>query len=120
MEVYKKDKAIDNEKLNLELAIWKLKKAKEKLSQSLKRKKDLVVQMNENIYTEERIEDIYIERKSDEADEEIKDLLENNSNLQEEVIKLKREQEIQLVILFEVMEEKDKDKEDIEGKNNEI
>ena len=81
--------------MDLELAIVQLKKAKEKLSQSLKRRKDPVVQMNENLYTEERIEDIYPETNSDEVDEAIKDLLEKNSNLQEEFRKMKREQEIQ-------------------------
>ena len=50
--------------------------------------------MNDNLYIEKRIENIYLERNSDEADEETKDLLEKNSNLQEEVRKLKREQEI--------------------------
>ena len=44
--------------------------------------KYLVVKMNDNIYTKERIEDIYPERNLDEA---IKDLLEENSNLQQEV-----------------------------------
>ena len=43
MEVYRLDKAIDNENLNLELAIGQLKKEKEQLSQSLKRRKDLAV-----------------------------------------------------------------------------
>ena len=116
MEVYKLDKAIDNENLDLELAIGILKKENEKLSQSLKRRKNLVVQMNDNF----NIEDIYLERNSDEADEAIKDLLEKDSNLQEEIKKLKREQEIQLVRLCEVMEEKGKVKEEIEEKNNEI
>ena len=37
---------------------------------------------------------IYPKRNSNEADEAIKDLLENISNLQEEIRKLKREQEI--------------------------
>ena len=41
MEVFKLDKAINNEKLDLKLAIEKLKKVKEKLSQSLKRRKNL-------------------------------------------------------------------------------
>ncbi len=50
--------------------------------------------MNEKLYTKERIEDIYLERNLDEANEAIRELLENNCNLQEEVIKLKREQEI--------------------------
>ena len=53
--------------------------------------------MNKNIYIEERIEDIYPKRNSNEANEAIKELLENNSNLQEEVRNLKREQEIQSV-----------------------
>ena len=35
--------------------------------------------MNNNIYIEERVEDIYPNRNSDEVDEAIKDLLENNS-----------------------------------------
>ena len=43
MEVLRLDKEIDNEKLDLELAIGKCKKAKEQLSQSLKRRKDLAI-----------------------------------------------------------------------------
>ena len=42
MEVFGLEKAIDNEKLDLELAIGQLKKKKEQLSQSLKRRKDIV------------------------------------------------------------------------------
>ena len=91
MDVYRLDKAIDNENLDLKLAIGQIKKAKEQLSQSLKRRKYLAVQMNDNIYTEERFEDICPERNSDEVDEAIKDLLRNNTNLQEQVTKLKRE-----------------------------
>ena len=53
MEVFRLDKAIDNEKLDLEMAIAQLKKAKEKLSQSLKRRKDLAIQMNDHLYIEE-------------------------------------------------------------------
>ena len=56
MEVFKLDKTIDNEKIDLELAIGKLKKEKEK---SLKRRKGLAVHMNDKIYIEERIEDIH-------------------------------------------------------------
>ena len=46
MEIFRLDKAIDKEKLDLEMAIAQLKKAKEQLSQSLKRRKDLAIQMN--------------------------------------------------------------------------
>lgn len=106
--------------MDLELAIGQIKKAKEQLSQSLKRRKYLAVQMNDSLYTEERIEDICLERNLDEANAEIKDLLEKNSNLQEEVRKMKREKEIQSVRLCEVMEETDKAKEEIEETSNEI
>ena len=94
MEVFKLDKEIDNEKLDLELAIGQLKQAKEQLSQSLKRRKDLAIKMNDQLYVEERVEDIYLEGNSNEANEAIKELLEKNGTLQEEVRKLKREQEI--------------------------
>ena len=107
MEVYKLDKAIDNENLDLKLAIGHLKKAKEKVSQSLKRRKDLALQMDDNLYIEERIEDLCPKRNLDEADAVIKDLLEKKCNIQE-VRKLKRENEIQSVRLCEVMQEKDK------------
>ena len=94
MEVFKLDKAIDNEKLDLEMAIAQLKKAKEQLSQSLKRRKDLAIQMNDHLYIEERIEDIHSTSSLDEENQEIKELLEKNGSLQEEVRKLRRMQEI--------------------------
>ena len=94
MEIFRLDKPIDNEKLDLEMAIAKLKKAKEKLSQSLKRREDLAIQMNDHLYIEEIIEDLISTRSSDEANEVIKELLEKNCSLQEEVRKLRREQEI--------------------------
>ena len=85
MEVFRLDKAIDNEKLDLELTIGQVKKAKEKLSQSLKRRKDLAIQMNDQLYIEERIEDVHLASNLDEASEAIKELFEKNSTLQEEV-----------------------------------
>ena len=85
MEVFKLNKAIDNEKIDLELAIRQLKKEKEQLSRSLKRRKDLAIQMNDHLYTKERIKDIHSASSLDEANEAIKELLENNGSLQEEV-----------------------------------
>ena len=72
MEVFRLDKEIDNEKLDLELAIGQLKQAKEKLSQSLKRRKGLAINMNDQLYVEERVEDIYPKDNSNEANEAIK------------------------------------------------
>ena len=110
MEIFKLDKAINNEKLDLELTIGQLKKEKEKLSQSLKRIKYVEIQINDTLYIEEIIEDINSESNLDEANEVIRELLENNGNLQEEVRKLRREQEIYSMRLCEIMEEKNKTK----------
>ena len=48
MDIFRLDKAINNENLDLEMAIAQLKKAKEHLSQSLRRRKELVDQMNDH------------------------------------------------------------------------
>ena len=59
MEIFRLEKSIDNEKLDLEMAIAQLKKEKKHLSQSLKRRKELANQMNDHQYIEERIEDFF-------------------------------------------------------------
>ena len=92
MEVFKLNKVIENEKLDLEMAIAKLKEAKEHLSQSLRRRKELANQMNDQNYIEEKIEDLLPSNNSDEANNAVKELLEKNGSLQEEVRKLKIEQ----------------------------
>ena len=81
MEVFRLDKVVDNEKLDLEMAIAQLKKEKEQLSQSLKRRKYLAIQMNDHLYIEERIEDVHSASNPYEANEAIKELLEKNSSL---------------------------------------
>ena len=103
MEIFRLDKAIENEKLDLEMAIVQLKEAKEHLSQSLKRRKDLANHMTDLKYVEEKIEDFFPSSSSDEENNAIKELLENNGSLQEEVRKLKREQEIQSIRLCEIL-----------------
>ena len=47
--------------------------------------------MNDTLCIEKRIEDIHLENNSNEANEAIRDILEKNCNIQEEVRKLKRE-----------------------------
>lgn len=72
MEILRLDKDIDNEKLDLEMTIAQLKKAKEKLSQSLKRRKDLAIQMNDPLYIEERIKDFHPSNNLDETSKQSK------------------------------------------------
>ena len=93
-------------KFDLEMVIAQLKKENEHLSQSLKWRKELANQMNDLQYIEERIEYFFPSSSSDEVNDAIKELLEKNGSLQEEVRKLRREQEIQSVRLCEVLEEK--------------
>ena len=50
--------------------------------------------MNDHKYIEEKIEDFLPSSSLDEENDAIKELLEKNGSLQEEVRKLKREQEI--------------------------
>ena len=69
MEIFKLDKAIENEKLDLEMAMVQLNKAKEHLSLSLKRRKDLAREMNDHQYVDTRIEDLIPSSSSNEANE---------------------------------------------------
>ena len=104
MEIFRLDKAIYNENMDLKMAIAQLKKAKEHLSQSLRRRKELADQMDDHKYIEEKIEDFIPSSSSDEANDAIQKILEKNGSLQEEVRKLKRGQEIQPIRLCEVLE----------------
>ena len=108
MEIFRLDKAIKNEKLDLDMTIVQLKEVKEHLSKSLQRRKELANQMNDLKYVEEKIEYFLPSRSSNEANNAIKELLEKNGSLQEEVRKIKREQEIQSIRLCEILEQRNK------------
>ena len=73
------------------MAVAQLKKARDHLSQSLKIRKELANQMNDHQYIEERIEDFFPSSSSDEENGAIREILEKNGSLQEEVRKLRRE-----------------------------
>ena len=60
MKVYRLDNSIDNEKMDFKFAIGR-KKEKKKLPQFLKRRKYIAVQMNDKLYSKERIESISIQ-----------------------------------------------------------
>ena len=101
------------------MTIVQIKESKEHLYQSLKRRKELANQMNDHKYVEEKIENFFPSSSSDEANNAIKELLEKNGSLQEEVRKLKREQEIQSIRLCEILEQRNKAQEDLEARNHE-
>ena len=80
------------------MTIFRLKKEKENICQSLKIRKDLEIQISNLLYIEERINNLH-SKNLDETNEAIKEILEKNCSLQEEVRKLRREQEIQSIRL---------------------
>ncbi|GLJ49804.1 hypothetical protein SUGI_1057810 [Cryptomeria japonica] len=105
------------------MAIAQLKEAREHLSQSLKRRKELAKEINDHEYVETKIEDLFPTSSSNEVDEAnnaIKELLEKNGLLQKEVRMLRREQEIQSTRFCEILEQRNKMQNEIEGRNNEI
>ena len=71
------------------------------------------------IMLKKRLNFFFPSSSSDEANKAIKELLEKNGSLQEEVRNLKREQEIQSIRLCEILEQRNKAKEDLEARNNE-
>jgi len=75
--------------------------------------------MNDLKCVEEKIEDFLPSSSLNEANDAIKELLEKNGSLQEEVRKLKREQEIKSIRLCDILEQRNKAKEDLEARNNE-
>ena len=83
MEIFRLDKEIENEKIDLEMAIVQLKEEKENLSQYLKRRKELANEMNDLKYVEEMIEEFFPSSNIDEENNAIKELLEKNGSLQE-------------------------------------
>ena len=72
MEIFRLDKEIENKKLDLEMAMVQLREEKEKISQSLKIRKEIANQMNDLQYIEERIEYIFPSSISNDENNAIK------------------------------------------------
>ena len=121
MEIFRLDKAIENEKLDMEMIMVQFKEAKEHLTQSLKRRKELAKEMNDHQYVETKIEELFPSSSSNEANEAdnaIKELLEKNRSLQKEVRMLRLEQGIQTARFCEIVEQRNKMQEEIQRRDN--
>ena len=133
MEVYILDKIIENEKIDLLLAKDKIKGLKSQLSKSLARRKEIAISMNDTQYNEEKIDSLFLYADT-KTNKVVKDLLDKNSILQEEIKKLKKDMELQATrsygnldqedqaILRKILMEKEIRtlKEILENKDNEI
>ena len=53
MEVYKLGKTVENQKIEIQLALHQLKEARAEMKHSVKRRKELAIQQNDTQYQEE-------------------------------------------------------------------
>ena len=101
MEVFKLGKIIENQVIDVHLALHKVEEAREELRKSLKRTKDMAIADNDIHYKEIDTTQVFANGDSKEFDAAIAELMEKN-RAQEEEISLKIEQESQAMMLCEI------------------
>ena len=106
MEVFKLGKIIDNQVIDVHLALHKVDEAREELRKSLKRRKDIAIAENDIHYKEIDITQVFANGDSKEFDSAIEELMEKNRAQAEEIRSLKMEQESQAMMLCEITEQK--------------
>ena len=113
MEVFKLGKIIDNQVIDVHLALHKVEEAREELRKSLKRRKDMAITENDIHYKEIDTIEVFTNEDSIEFDAAIEELMEKNRVQVEEIRFLKMEQESQAMMLCEITEQKKRIVEDI-------
>ena len=108
MEVYKLGKTIENQALDIHLALQQLNEARDALKSSLKRRKEIAIAENDTHYKEIDTTKLFIEGNSSEFDVAIVDLMEKNRVQAKEIRNLKLEQESQAILICEVTKQKKK------------
>ena len=112
MEVFKLGKIIDNQVIDVHLALHKVEEAREELRKSLKRRKDIDIAENDIHYKEIGTTQVFSNGDSKEFDAAIEKLMEKNRAQAEEIRSLKMEQESQAMMLCEIIEQKKRAVED--------
>ena len=106
MEAFKLGKIVENQVIEVQLALHNLEKARDELRKSLKRRKDLAIDENEINYKEIDTTNIFSNGDTKEFDAIIVELMETNRAQAEEIRTLKLEQESHAMMLCEVSEQK--------------
>ena len=106
MEVFNLGKIIDNQVIDVHLALHKVEEAREELGKSLKRRKDIAIAENDIHYKEIDTTQVFANGDSKEFDAAIAQLMEKNRAQAEEIRSLKMEQESQAMMLCEITEQK--------------
>ena len=85
MEPYLLSKTIENHKIDIQFLLHQLKDARDILLQSMKKRKDMAIQLNESNFNEEDANGLFENENPSECDVVIIDLIEKNNTLEEEV-----------------------------------
>ena len=104
MEVFKLGKIIDNQVIDVQLALHKLEEAREELRKSLKRRNDIAIAENDIHYKDIDTTQVFTNGYSKEYHASIAELMERNGAQAEEIRSLKMEQESQAMMLCEIIE----------------
>ena len=94
MEVFKLWKIIENQVIDVHLALHKVEEAREELRKSLKRRKEIAIAENDIYYKEIDTTEVFAKGDSKEFDAAIAELMEKNRIQEEEIRSLKIEHEL--------------------------
>ena len=108
MEVYKVERIIKNQEIEIHLILHQLNEARDALRSSLKRRKEIAIVENDTQYKEIDTTKLFVGDNSNKFDAAIVDLMEKKRAQAEEIKNLKLEQESQAIMLCEVTEQKKK------------
>ena len=112
MEVFKLGKIIENQVIDVHLALHKVEEAREELRKSLKRRKEIAIAENDIHYKEIDTTQVFSKEYSKEFDAAIAELMEKNRFQAEEIRSLKIEHESQAMMICEITEQKKRAVED--------
>ena len=112
MEVYKLGKTIENEVIDIQIALQQLNEASDALKSSLKRRREIDISKNDTHYKEIDTIGLFTDGNQNEFDAAIVDLMERNRVHEEKIKNFKLEQESQAILICEVTEQKKKVMED--------
>ena len=112
MEVFKLEKIIENQVIDVHLYLHKVEEAREELRKYLKRRRDIAIAENDIHYKEIDTTQVFSNRYSKEFDATIAKLMEKNRAQAEEIRSLKMEQDSQAMMLCEIIEQRKREVED--------
>ena len=106
MEVYKMEKIIKNQGIEIYLILHQLDEAREELRKSLKRRKEIAIAENDTQQKEIKTTKLFTNGDSKKFDVAITDLMEKNRVQDKEIRNLRLEQESQAMMPCEVTKQK--------------